>query len=95
MEQFDDSEMVTLYESAHEADREACAVRFDGDVIVVSYQDVVYRGKAIGEGHWRLRSVDPRGEATLHRIAEGLFLEGYWQEDGLQGMWRIELGKAD
>jgi len=80
-----------------EADTDSpCEVRIDGDVIVVSYDGengpIIYKGQAKGAGHFELRSTDVDGRATLHMFEGGKSLEGFWIEDGIEGMWRIALG---
>jgi len=70
-------------------------VKIDENEIVVSYQDdgewVEYRGKNKGDGHFQLSCPDLKGEASLHQFPQGKILEGFWIEDGIQGMWRIRL----
>lgn len=45
-------------------------------------------------GHYRLKGVFG-GSATLHLSADGKLLEGSWEENGLDGMWRIHLSPSD
>ncbi len=74
-----------------------CDVRIDGKKIVVSYIEegvpraVIYEGTEHDPGHYELSNKDMKGRATLHRFKDGKFLEGWWQENGIQGMWRITL----
>lgn len=87
--------MDTFYYDG-EADTDSdCEVRIDGNEIVISYDGgegpVVYKGQAKGTGHYELRSVGVEGRATLHMFEGGKFLEGFWIEDGTEGMWRITL----
>ncbi len=71
-------------------------VKIDDTGILVGYQDdagwVEYRGKNNGDGHFVLEAPERKGKATLHRFPDSNILEGYWQEQGYQGMWRITLG---
>lgn len=75
---------------------EGYEVRIDENEILVAYQDddgwVEYRGKNSGDGHFLLEAPERQGRASLHRFPEIEILEGYWQEQGYQGMWRIRLG---
>ena len=97
------SEMTTAYFDASEAvEGDRCEVRIDESEIVVSYQEdderngfthVLYQGKNIGDGHYKLTCPERNGEATLHRFPDGKILEGYWKEDGYRGFWRIYLKK--
>ena len=69
-------------------------VKIDDKEIVVSYQDsewVEYRGKNKGDGHFQLSCPERKGEASLHQFPGGKILEGFWIENGYQGMWRIKL----
>lgn len=74
-----------------------CEVRIDGPVLVVSFGDGrdgppdVYRGEEVGPGHYRVMGADG-SKGTLHRLSpDDEWLEGYFQEDGERGMWRIQL----
>ncbi len=77
-----------------------CDVRIDGDQIVVSYFDngsVEYRGREVAEGHFTLACPSLNGRATLHRLPNSEYLDGFWTEGGERGMWRVSLddGRAD
>lgn len=89
------STMDTFYYDGEADISSACEVRIDDKGIVVSYEGdegpVIYRGQAKGAGHFELRSTDVDGRATLHMFEGGKFLEGFWVEDGYEGMWRIKL----
>jgi hypothetical protein len=72
-----------------------CQVRTNRDEIVVSYNDdgpVVYKGIKKGKGHFELKAPKINGRASLHMFENSKFLEGFWDEDGYKGMWRIWLG---
>lgn len=77
----------------------SCEVRIDGKYIVVSYMEkgrataVIYKGTEHEPGHYELSNKDVKGRATLHRFNGSNFLEGWWQENGMQGMWRITLSE--
>lgn len=90
--------MTTYFESGDAWVDEECEVRFEADKIFVSYlgEDgipVLYIGVQKGEGHFRLECKHIDGVASLHRFPEGQILDGWWKENGFQGMWRITLKK--
>ena len=74
-------------------EKEGCIVKFDGDNIRVEYpvgEVYVYEGKDVGNGHYNLHNA--KGDkSTLHITPGYQVLEGYWEEDGCNGMWRILL----
>lgn len=88
--------MVSFFYDAHSEDS-PCDVKIDGKNIVVSYIEegrpiaVIYKGTEHEPGHYELSNKDVKGRATLHRFKGSKFLEGWWQENGTQGMWRITL----
>lgn len=94
---WNNSRMSVLYYDRTVADDNwACVVRLSGDEIVVEYDEdgpVTYRGLENGSGHFELRTGDGSGKATLHQFPDARTLEGSWLEDGVRGMWRIELGE--
>jgi len=85
--------MTTYFGDETPSEVYPCEVRIDGDEIIVSYDGdagpVVYSGKMKGEGHFELKSARPEGRACLHRFWNGRRLDGWWKEDGYEGMWRI------
>lgn len=93
---WEDARLETIYYDEEEAVlNDVCDVRMDGNVIVVSYEGdegpVVWRGQMNGQGHFELRSPEVNGRATLHMFEGSDILEGYWNEDGYKGFWRIYL----
>ena len=72
-----------------------CEVRLGNSSIAVSYRDdgelVLYDGPEIEAGHFKLQTKAASGRATLHRFSDDDILEGYWIEDGYEGMWRIQI----
>lgn len=73
-----------------------CEVRIGEDgSIAISYKDeghlVVYEGSEIESGHFTVKAVSVNGRGTLHKVPDEDVLEGWWLEDGYEGMWRIEL----
>lgn len=87
--------MDTFYYDGGADTGSSCEVRIDDNEIVVSYNNeerpIIYKGQANGAGHFELRSTEVNGRATLHMFEGGKFLEGFWVEDGTEGMWRITL----
>jgi hypothetical protein len=87
-----------LYYDAEPAitNEEGYIVRLSDETIEVAYDDddgpVCYRGKNNGDGHFSLSAPERDGKASLHCFPDSAFLEGYWQEGGVRGMWRICLG---
>lgn len=76
-----------------------CQVRIESDgEIAISYetdgQHIVYKGSAEGDGHYLLSCENVEGRATLHAFSGSKILEGYWEENGFKGMWRIELDEV-
>ena len=94
---WDNSIMECIYYDGDPADMGMdCQVRIDEDEIVVTYEEddggyPVYRGANDGTGHYVLQCPTNNGRATLHRFPNGQILEGYWDEDGCRGFWRIRL----
>lgn len=78
------------------ADR-PCRVQIGAGLIEVTYADdgatVRYSGREQGEGHFDLAAPEIAGKATLHRFSKDRFLEGYWREGQVKGMWRITLAE--
>ena len=88
-----------------------CKVRFinGGKELVISFNmggtakddEITFRGKRIGDGHWKLLSDDDEDDiATLHKFPGDNYkiLEGYllWNEEEggqIKKMWRIQLNK--
>lgn len=90
----------TCYFGQDAAERMPCEVKINGDngEIAVSYESedgyTVYAGNELGSGHYQLSSKEVNGRASLHAFPGGTILEGYWEEGGYKGMWRIELGEV-
>jgi hypothetical protein len=91
MKVWKNSRMETYYGGRDAFETDRCVVRIGDSKIQVSYASVVYEGTEIGEGHFRLKAQDGLGEASLHRFLEGRILDGWWKEEGEEGMWRIHL----
>src|SRR5262245_55716036 len=87
---------VDVYYGDGEADfKQPYEVRIADGSIVLSYKvegiTVFYEGKEIGDGHFILKSTNVNGKGTLHKVPEDDVLEGWWFEDGSEGMWRVYL----
>lgn len=89
------AKMDVVYYNASEADEFVCDVRIGTSDLVVEYvyqgKKYVYSGQQIGHGHYNLTCQKNGGSASLHRFPNGKKLEGYWQETGWHGFWRIHL----
>lgn len=88
----------TYFLGKEAAESSACEVRItEKGEIVVSYETddgyTIYKGQEQGKGHYLLESDEPFGRGSLHRFEGSQILEGYWEEDGSKGMWRIELAE--
>lgn len=86
-----------LYYSSDSATmrNEGYIVSLSDNDIKVAYDDergaVCYHGKHHGDGHFELTAPERDGRASLHRFPNSNYMEGYWLENNVQGMWRIEL----
>lgn len=90
--------MDTVYYDETSADLSCdCELKFASNKIVVSYKNdddyIVYKGESKGYGHYLLTSPNNNGRASLHMFADSSYLDGYWEEGGDTGFWRIELGE--
>ncbi|MBI5241393.1 MAG: hypothetical protein HY926_13050 [Elusimicrobia bacterium] len=90
--------MKSFYPTKEPLDDYPCEIKLDGAEILVTYADedfhpngAFWRGTETTPGHYQLRLDGGDGQASLHRFPDSTILEGYWREDGEDGMWRIEL----
>ena len=87
--------MTTLYHSDDVSDDYPCVVKLDGNRILIEYDGdegfVQYEGISNGDGHFELNGSGFDGKATLHMFPGSSVLEGWWREEGYEGMWRIYL----
>ncbi|WP_417811916.1 hypothetical protein [Thalassospira alkalitolerans] len=76
-----------------------CEVKIENQSIEVCYRDndstpfLSYFGEEKSKGHYVLHSQNRNGTATLHCFENSNKLEGYWNENGTEGMWRITLNE--
>ncbi|ADC71629.1 hypothetical protein TK90_1118 [Thioalkalivibrio sp. K90mix] len=99
MKEIWDGSMDTVYYTSDEATlRAPCKVTIGRDQISVSYdlegENYQYTGTADAPGHFILALAnrpEETGGATLHRFPNSKLLEGYWEEGGVKGFWRIRL----
>ena len=71
-----------------------CQVRLDGAGLdlMSSAGELLWQGVEQAPGHFRLTKVGDNGSiASLHRFPGGKTFDGWWLEDGYEGMWRITL----
>lgn len=93
------SKMTTLFYSDQPATTgQPCSVKIDDTGIVVNYEasgvgQVQYKGPKNEDGHFELRAPEVQGLASLHMFPGSSILEGHWREEGIRGMWRIDLGE--
>ncbi len=70
-------------------------IRITDNELVISYENeagwVNYKGMDLGHGHYLLTAPAVNGRAFIHHLENSDILEGSWEEDGEQGMWRIHL----
>ena len=89
------AEMITYYGSGHPVSIMECKVRLLEGHISILYEDhegeQVYSGKALGGGHYELACEGKDGRATLHTLPGSTIYEGFWLEDGAEGMWRVKV----
>lgn len=92
---WNNSKMCILFYSDESAKENfPCIVKINDDEILVEYKDdglVQYRGINNKNGHFELYSHEVNGNASLHMSPGELVLEGSWIENGLRGMWLIDL----
>ncbi|MFA6967331.1 hypothetical protein [Bosea sp. (in: a-proteobacteria)] len=72
-----------------------CEVKIEGSEIVLSYiwegKRYLLRGQAVADGHFKLIGVGFNGKSNLHQFPNDDILEGWWIDDGYDGMCRITL----
>ncbi len=98
----DASMTICTFGQIQTVDSIKCDVNLNEDgVIEVSYKSkatlrgcTVYDGQENGEGHYLIESEKPVFRGSLHRFPGSMMLEGYWEKEGDQGMWRIELDEV-
>jgi hypothetical protein len=97
MKTWKNSKMDTFYGSNDAADMsERCIVTLGDGRMTLKY-DIdggveVYEGTETAQGHFNLASQDGLGKASLHCFPGGSIFDGWWTEEGDEGMWRIRLG---
>lgn len=75
-----------------------CEVLLTPDELVISYladTHVVYRGKAIGSGHYELFSEEEGGRAVMHGVPGGSLLVGCWRVGMDSGVWKVEISPKE
>lgn len=74
---------------------EGYIVRLSDEKLEIAYDGaegaVCYQGKNNGNGHFELKAPEINGQASVHCFPKSNVMEGYWQEGGERGMWRIHL----
>lgn len=54
---------------------------------------LVYYGNEEGPGHFKLTWPEVKGRATLQYFKDDNVLDGWWLEDGYDGMWQVSIDK--
>jgi hypothetical protein len=95
------SEMRTYYADHRECADSECWVRFSdgGQTLSVIYDEqdnaqAEYEGLDGGGGHYTVKCPHYKGFGTLHLSCDPdgeITLEGWWLQEGSEGMWRIEV----
>lgn len=93
---FGNSKMDLLYYDDTSADEKIdCKVTIQHQQIRLSYEwggeFITYLGTEVEPGHFELQSSAVNGRGTLHRRTNSKFLDGFWVEGGIRGMWRVTL----
>jgi hypothetical protein len=94
---FSNARIDTLYEGCSADLQDPCLICFDDNTIQLSYDfdgvSAVYSGSYLAPGHYRLKSADGKGLATLHHLPGSRQMVGSWTESGERGVWRIDLNE--
>ena len=89
------SRTTSVYYSGEPAQEYRCEVKISPETIIVEYDDagetVQYQGNNTGDGHFHLVCPDRKGSASLHMFPNSTLLVGCWVQEGIKGMWRIQL----
>jgi hypothetical protein len=56
---------------------------------------VTFSGPELEPGHFTVTADKISAKGSLHKFSNSKRLEGYWVEEGAQGMWRIDLIDGD
>lgn len=93
---------LSIYHQDRPADLEIhCIVVVEGDELELKYDQEdgsfwSWKGSDQGCGHYLVyANSGRRGRAVLHHLRSTSYLNGYWAENGLKGMWRVELGSEN
>jgi len=71
-----------------------CEVILTDEELVISYDHeggVVYRGKAIGPGHYELTSKEEDGRAVMHCLPGSKAVVGSWRVGQYTGLWKVTI----
>jgi hypothetical protein len=86
--------METFTDQGQLEDR-PCQVRISEGTISVSHEEggetLVYEGAEVEPGHFKLGCPPVKGYATLHRFKDDDVLDGWYVQEGFEGMWRVRL----
>ena len=82
---------------ARDARRDISAqIKFEGRGLTLLMADesghpVMWHGERRGQGHFVLSAPEADMEASLHRFADSLIMEGFWRHGRERGFWRLHL----
>jgi hypothetical protein len=97
-ELWENSELKSYYGDSRTMDNGRCEVRIGDKTISLTYYwddggSQTYAGPESHPGHFEVKASLGEGKGILHRIKDGRILDGWWAEDGAEGMWRVILHK--
>lgn len=94
---WESSKAEVYYGDSRPSETSDCNVSLEAGSLKIIYEiddgEVRWIGTDLGGGHFDLRAHGAvTGRASMHMMTpKSRFLEGWWQEDGEEGMWRISL----
>ena len=92
-----DANLETGFFDARDARRNVPAqVSFEGRGITLITTDnmgepVLWHGERRGQGHYVLSAPAADMDASMHRFADSMILEGFWRHGMERGFWRLHL----
>ncbi len=54
-------------------------------------EQILWHGERRGQGHYVLGTQQAGMDASLHRFADSMILEGFWRNGRERGFWRLHL----
>jgi len=95
---WENSTVHSFYGDDTTMDTTRCEVRIGDGRISVTYEYEpgkfqTYEGSEVGQWHFNLKAKEGDGKANLHCFPDRRVLDGWWAEEGHEGMWRIILNE--